>query len=62
MKVQSRQVKNGKGETIVIPILDVRNSEEERRAAEQRVKVSNGNHSKYIPAKWGYGPNGPKKY
>lgn len=45
-----------------IPVVDVRESEQDRKIATQMVKSSNGNNSRFIPGKWGYGPMGPKKY
>lgn len=45
-----------------IPVVDVRESAKDRKIAEQMVKASNGNTSKYVPAKFGYGPHGPVKY
>lgn len=55
-------VTNGKGEKFHIPVADVRHSKEERETVSQMVKSSNGNNSKYIPHKYGYGTFGPKKY
>jgi len=49
-------------------ILDARKGETEKERVSIRirinsmVKASNGDTSKYIPAKYGYGSNGPKKY
>lgn len=43
-----------------IPVADVRRGG--RIAAQEIVKASNGNTSKYIPSKYGYGPLGAKKY
>lgn len=57
-----RIAKNKDGEEIRVPVFDVRASENERRAVAYVVKTSNGNQSKFIPAKYGYGPFGPKKY
>lgn len=45
-----------------IPVVDVRESDQDRKIAQRMIKASNGNNSKYVPAKWGYGPLGPVKY
>lgn len=45
-----------------IPVVDVRESEKDRATAERMVKLANGNNSKYVPGKFGYGPFGPVKY
>ncbi len=57
-----RTAKDKHGNEIKIPVLDVRTSEKERKEIEKMTKLSNGNQSKYIPAKYGYGPYGPIKY
>lgn len=57
-----RIAKNKHGETIKIPVLDVRASSEERELANKMVKYSNGNMSKYVPAKYGFSVHGPVKY
>ena len=54
-----RTTKNKLGETISVPVVDAR---EDRNRANEMVKASNGNMSKYIPAKYSFGVNGPKKY
>lgn len=45
-----------------IPVVDVRDGEQARNRAANMVKVSNGNNSRHIPGKWGYGKYGPQKY
>lgn len=57
-----RTAKNKHGEEIKVPVLDVRESDVERGKVKQMVKASNGNMSKYIPAKYSFGAFGPKKY
>jgi hypothetical protein len=57
-----RVAKNKDGETIKVPVFDVRESKEECDEVNQIVKVSNGNNSKYVPPKWGFGAFGPIKY
>lgn len=57
-----RIAKDKHGNEIKVPVLDVRNSKQEREQIATMTKLSNGNMSKYIPAKYGYGPHGPIKY
>lgn len=48
---------------VATPVLDVRDSAEKSRAfVNSVVKANNGNMSRFIPAKWGFSPNGPVKY
>jgi hypothetical protein len=47
---------------VKVPFVDVRESDKDRQIAHRMVKQSNGNRSKYVPEKWGYGPFGPIKY
>ena len=54
------KVKDGLGNDVLIPVLDVR--EDNREAVKKFVKLANGPISKYVPAKYGYGTNGQKKY
>lgn len=57
--IQAESKEDGK---FTIPVVDVRESERDRKIASRMVKAANGNNSKFIPGKWGYGPLGPKKY
>jgi hypothetical protein len=43
-----------------VPIVDVRDGE--RARINSMVKDSNGNNSKFVPAKYGYGRFGQQKY
>ena len=67
-KGQYREAKAEGGGTQKIHIVNVLDAETEKESIEvhERVaritKISNGNQSKYIPAKYGYGPAGPQKY
>lgn len=44
------------------PVIDVRTNDNNRSKVDRITKANNGNQSKYVPGKWGYGTNGPKKY
>lgn len=46
----------------LVPIADATRGDSQRRRVEKIVKLSNGNQSKFIPAKYGYGALGPQKY
>lgn len=43
-----------------IPVADVRKGD--REEAKKMEKAANGNVSRFVPGKYGYGPFGPKKY
>lgn len=62
MKITYRKAVNRLEQIIKIPVIDVRDGKEERKEVNQMVKEHNGNTSKYVPAKYGYGTYGPKKY
>lgn len=62
MKVHYINAKSKENGEFVIPMVDVRHGAEERAYVKAMVKASNGNTSKFVPAKYGYGPFGPKKY
>ena len=53
-------VKKKNGDIILIPVLDTR--KDNRESVKKFVKLANGAYSKYVPAKFGFGPNGPIKY
>ena len=62
MKVQYIQAVSKLEGKIRIPIIDVRDGKDEREEVGKIVKRHNGNTSKFVPAKFGYGTFGPKKY
>lgn len=49
MKVTYRQKKNGKGEIISVPVIDVRDGKAERKEVSAIEKASRGKYSQYIP-------------
>ena len=60
MKVTYRYAESKEDGKFKIPVIDVRDGVEERRTVNEMCKTTAG--SKFIPAKYGYGPNGQRKY
>lgn len=58
----NRKIKKHTPHVALTPIADVRINEQHREYVGMITKATNGNNSKFIPAKWGYGPTGPRKY
>lgn len=62
MKINYRIAKDKYGNRIKVPIIDVRDGEFERAEVNSMVKDTNGNMSKYVSPKYGYGTHGQVKY
>lgn len=51
LNIKWRTNKNKDGETVAVPVIDVRDGEGERKEVDSIIKASNGNQSKYFAAK-----------